>query len=238
MSDLVAIAYGDVETAQRVRQRVMELQKQHVIEVSDAVVVERGQDGGIRLHQAVNTVAGGAAGGALWGGLIGLIFLQPLLGAVIGGATGAAVGAATDIGVDDGFMRRLGEGLRPGAAAVFLLIEKSTPDKVLPELAPFGGQVIRTSLSDEQERHLRDALQHRPAHPPESGRAPAGGQGAQASADGQGVRASADGQSVGASAGGEGVRASAGGEGVRASADGQGMQATADRTRTEAVPAD
>ncbi|MCP2343039.1 DUF1269 domain-containing protein [Actinomadura rupiterrae] len=162
MSDLVAIAYDDVQTAQLVRERVLDLQKQHVIEVSDAVVVERRQDGRIKLHQAVHTVAGGAAGGALWGGLIGLIFLQPLLGAAIGGATGAAVGAATDIGVDDAFMRRLAEGLRPGAAALFLLVEKSTPDKVLPEVAPFGGQVIQTSLSKDQEAHLRDALRHHP----------------------------------------------------------------------------
>lgn len=167
MSDLVAIAYDDVETATRVRDKVRELQTQHIIEVSDAVVVERRQDGRIKLHQAVNTVAGGAAGGALWGGLIGLIFLQPLLGAAIGGATGAAVGAVTDLGIDDDFMRQLGEGLRPGAAAVFLLINKSTPDKVLPELARFGGQVIRTSLSREQEEQLRGALQGEPATVPD-----------------------------------------------------------------------
>ncbi|MFC5182729.1 DUF1269 domain-containing protein [Actinomadura harenae] len=162
MSDLVAIAYDDVDTANKVREKVRQLQTQHVIEVSDAVVVERRQDGKIKLHQAVNTVAGGAAGGALWGGLIGLIFLQPLIGAAIGGATGAAMGAATDLGIDDSFMRRLGEGLRPGAAAVFLLISKSTPDKVLPELAQFGGQVIQTSLSQEQEEQLRAALQTQP----------------------------------------------------------------------------
>ncbi|MEV5570251.1 DUF1269 domain-containing protein [Spirillospora sp. NPDC052269] len=165
MSDLVAIAYDDVETAERVRDKVRELQTQHVIEVSDAVVVERRQDGKIKLHQSVSTVGAGAAGGALWGGLIGLIFLQPLIGAAIGGATGAAMGAATDIGINDRFMRQLGEGLRPGAAAVFLLITKSTPDKVLPELAHFGGQVIQTSLSEEQEEQLREALKGQPAAP-------------------------------------------------------------------------
>ncbi|RFU38054.1 DUF1269 domain-containing protein [Actinomadura logoneensis] len=163
MSDLVAIAYDDVETAERVRDLVGELQMRHVIEVADAVVVERREDGKIKLHQSLNTVAGGAAGGALWGGLIGLLFLQPLLGAAIGGATGAAVGAVTDLGINDEFMRRLGEGLRPGAAAVFLLVKKTTPDKVLPELAQFGGQVIQTSLSEELEEQLRDALQRQPA---------------------------------------------------------------------------
>jgi uncharacterized membrane protein len=159
MSDLIAIAYDDVPTAERVRQRALELQKEHVLELSDIVVVERRQDGKIKLHQARNMTAGGAVGGALWGGLIGLIFFMPLLGAAIGGATGAAVGAATDVGVDDDFMRDLGQGLRPGAAAVFMLVEKATPDKAIPELATFGGQLIKTSLTAEQEEHLREAVQ-------------------------------------------------------------------------------
>ncbi|MEU5878273.1 DUF1269 domain-containing protein [Spirillospora sp. NPDC047279] len=158
MSDLIAIAYNDVPTAEKVRQRAMELQKEHILELSDIVVVERKQDGKIKLHQARNMVAGGAMGGALWGGLIGLIFFMPLLGMAIGGATGAAVGSATDIGVDDDFMKDLGEGLKPGAAAVFMLVEKATPDKAVPELAQFGGQLIKTSLTAEQEEHLREAV--------------------------------------------------------------------------------
>ncbi|MBO2446829.1 DUF1269 domain-containing protein [Actinomadura barringtoniae] len=166
MSDLIAIAYNDVPTAEQVRKRALELQKEHIIELSDIVVVERKEDGKIKLHQARNMTAGGAMGGALWGGLIGLIFFMPLLGMAIGGATGAAVGSATDIGVDDNFMRDLGQGLQPGAAAVFMLVEKATPDKAIPELAQFGGQLIKTSLSAEQEDHLREAVQASKAEQP------------------------------------------------------------------------
>jgi len=158
MSNLIAIAYPDVETAEKVRALLADLQKQKLIQVEDAVVVERREDGRVKLHQAVNATGRGAAGGALWGGLIGLIFFMPFLGAAIGGATGAAVGSAQDFGVDDDFMRRVAENLTPGAAALFALVQDAVPEKVIPQIAPFGGQLIQTSLSAEAEAHLREAV--------------------------------------------------------------------------------
>ncbi|RAG81559.1 hypothetical protein DN069_32135 [Streptacidiphilus pinicola] len=158
MSNLIAVAYPDVATAEQVRAKLVDLQKQKLITVEDAVVVERRADGKVKLHQAVNTVGAGAAGGALWGGLIGLLFFMPFLGMAIGGATGAAVGAAQDFGVDDDFMRKLGNGLTPGAAALITLVGDAVTEKVLPELAPFGGQLIQTSLSTADEEHLREAV--------------------------------------------------------------------------------
>jgi uncharacterized membrane protein len=157
VSDLFAIAYDNLKTANQVRDKIFELQKERVIELEDAVVVERKKDGKIKLHQSRHVVGGAATGGALWGGLIGLIFLMPLLGMAIGGAAGAAAGAAADFGVDDSFMRELSEYMPPGSAALFLLVSKSTPDKVIPEVAQYGGRLIRTSLSSEQEAHLREA---------------------------------------------------------------------------------
>ena len=82
------------------------------------------------------------------GGLIGLLFLNPLLGMAIGGAAGAAAGAASDFGVDDNFLKELGEKLQPGNAAVLVLVRESTRDKVLPAISQHGGHVIQTSLSN------------------------------------------------------------------------------------------
>ncbi|MER8182991.1 DUF1269 domain-containing protein [Kitasatospora sp. NPDC094015] len=158
MSNLFAIAYPDPATARKVRDEAVALQKQKLIELEDIVVVERRDDGRIKLHQAVSTTGAGAASGALWGGVIGLLFFMPFLGAAIGGATGAAVGASTDVGVDDGFMRQVGEHLQPGSAAVFLLVRKATADKVVPALARFGGRILQTSLTTEEEEHLREAV--------------------------------------------------------------------------------
>jgi uncharacterized membrane protein len=156
MSDLVAIGYEDLATAQQVTSNLGEAQKQHLIELDDVVIVERKQDGKIKLHQP--SLAGlGAASGALWGGLIGLIFLVPLFGLAIGAATGAAAGALSDAGVDDKFLKELGGHLEPGKAAVIILVRKVSADKVIPEIK-IPGKVIQTSLSNEAEDRLREAL--------------------------------------------------------------------------------
>jgi uncharacterized membrane protein len=157
MSDLVAIAYKDLPTAQTVAGNLGDAVKQHLIELEDVVVVERKADGKVKLHQP--SLAGiGAAGGALWGGLIGLIFLMPLFGMAIGAAAGAATGALSDAGVDDKFMKELGENLPEGGAALILLVRKVSADKIIPEIK-IPGTVIQTSLSNEQEEHLKDALE-------------------------------------------------------------------------------
>jgi len=119
--------------------------------------VSREQDGKIKLHQAVSTAGAGAAGGALWGGLIGLIFFMPLFGMAIGAASGAAAGALSDAGVDDQFMKELGEELAPGNAAVIALVRNVTLDKVLEDVR-IPGRIIRSSLDNETESRLQEAL--------------------------------------------------------------------------------
>ena len=158
MSSLVAIAYPDMETAERVRAELVEATKEHLIELEDAVVVERRDDGKIKLHQATSSGATGAAGGALWGGLIGLIFLAPLLGMAVGAAAGGVGGKLTDVGINDDFLEMLGTRLQPGGAALIALGSSGAPDKVIERLRPFGGEIIQTSLDADQEEHLRAAL--------------------------------------------------------------------------------
>jgi uncharacterized membrane protein len=156
VSDLVAIAYDDLPTAQRVASNLGEAVKAHVIEVDDVAVVEHRGDGKVKLHQP--SLAGiGAAGGAMWGGLIGLLFFAPLFGMAIGAAAGAAGGALSDTGVDDEFLKRLGSELEPGKAALIVLVRKMSADKVLPEIE-VPGTVIQTSLSNEDENALQEAL--------------------------------------------------------------------------------
>ena len=156
MSDLVAVAYSDVATAREVTSNLGQAQKAHLIELDDMVIVERRDDGKIKLHQP--SLAGvGAAGGALWGGLIGLIFLVPFFGMAIGAATGAAAGAMSDTGVDDKFMKEMGTKLQPGGAAVIVLVREVNAEKLLAEVK-IPGEVIQTSLSEDGEQALRDAL--------------------------------------------------------------------------------
>src|SRR3954470_2585886 len=163
MANLIAIAYPDESTAREVLNTLARLQTEKSIELEDAVIVTRNQDGKVKLHQSSKTAAMGATGGALWGGLIGLIFLAPLLGMAVGAAAGGAAGAVTDVGVDDKFMKDLGTNLKDGGAAIVVLVRQSTPDKVLPRISEYGGQVIQSSLDDETEARLQAALESQEA---------------------------------------------------------------------------
>jgi uncharacterized membrane protein len=156
MSDLVAIAYPDLATAQEVTANAAKAQQSHELELDDMVIIERREDGKVKLHQP-SLAGAGAVSGALWGGLIGLIFLMPLFGMAIGAASGAAAGAVSDYGIDDKFMKELGESLDPGSAAVLLLVRKASMDKILPKIE-IEGRIIQTSLDDEQEQQLAAAL--------------------------------------------------------------------------------
>jgi uncharacterized membrane protein len=156
VSDLVAIAYPDLGTAREVVGNIGEAQKAHLIELDDLVIVERRAEGKVKLHQP-SLAGAGAAGGALWGGLIGLIFFMPLLGMAIGAASGAAAGALSDAGVDDQFMKDLGDKLPEGGAAVIALVRQANIEKVLANVK-VQGEVIQTSLSNESEEALREAL--------------------------------------------------------------------------------
>jgi uncharacterized membrane protein len=158
MANLIAVAYQDEATAREVLNTLARLQTEKSIELEDAVIVTRSQDGKVKLHQSSKTAAMGATGGALWGGLIGLIFLAPLLGMAVGAAAGGAAGALTDVGVDDKFMKDLGSKLEPGKAALIVLVHRSTPDKVLPEIAQYQGEIIQSSLSNEAEQQLQEAI--------------------------------------------------------------------------------
>lgn len=158
MSTLVVIGYENPFTAEEVRLKLRKLQREYLLDIEDAVVAVKDPSGKVKLNQAVNLTAAGALSGGFWGSLIGLIFLNPLLGLAVGAASGAVSGALADIGIDDDFMKGLAATLKPGSSALFVLVRKATPDKVLEELAGTGGTVLKTSLSHEDEARLQAAL--------------------------------------------------------------------------------
>ncbi|WP_373504702.1 DUF1269 domain-containing protein [Aestuariivirga sp.] len=158
MSDLVFIAFPSEQRAEEVREKVLEMQKEYLIDLGDAVVAVKDDKGRIKLNQLMNTTAAGAASGAMWGSIIGLLFLNPLLGAAVGAGSGALGGKLTDVGINDQFMKDSASALRPGTAGLFLLIRKMTADKVLVYLNGLGGTVMKTSFDETKEGELRKAL--------------------------------------------------------------------------------
>ena len=113
-------------------------------------------------HQTLeNQHAGSAASfGFFWGFLIGLIFGGPLFWGLFTALLAGLLGKTTDLGVDNKFIKEVGNSLEPGQSALFMLVISVTPDKVLPEMEKLGGTVFQTSLSQEAEDQLRAALAH------------------------------------------------------------------------------
>ena len=158
MSELVVVAFEDEASAVEMRDALVRLQKQGLIILDDAAVVIRKQDGKVKVKQAVSLVGQGALGGAFWGLFVGLLFWMPWLGVTVGALSGAVGGALTDTGIDDGFIKEVGNTIKPGHSALFLLVREATPDKVVDELAQFNGKILQTSLSKEDEARLRAAF--------------------------------------------------------------------------------
>ena len=158
MANLIVFAFDNETEAERMRDTLVNMQKQKIISLQDAAVVIRKKDGKVKVKQAQSLVGAGALGGSFWGLLIGLLFLAPWLGLAIGAATGAIAGGMTDTGVDDKFIKEVGEKIEPGHSALFLLVSDATPDKVMDGLTDFNPTVYQTSLSEDDEAKLRAAF--------------------------------------------------------------------------------
>ncbi|MDJ0936867.1 MAG: DUF1269 domain-containing protein [Kiloniellales bacterium] len=158
MADLVVIEYDDVHKAEEVRLKLLKMQREYLVDLEDAVVAYKDENGKVKLNQIQNLTASGAVSGGFLGTLIGILFLNPLLGLAAGATAGAVSGALTDVGINDKFMKDVAEGFQNGSSALFVLVRKVTPDKVLAELEGMGGRVLQTSLSHEKEEKLQAAL--------------------------------------------------------------------------------
>jgi len=182
MAELVVIGFDSIHQADEALYELRRLQKEYLIDLEDAVVAVRRPDGEVQLKQSVSMVAVGAGSGGLWGGLwgtlVGTLFLAPLGGFVLGGLAGAGLGALSgklsDYGIDDDFIKSLGQTLKPNTSALFVLVRKAQPDKVLNEISRFNGHVLRSSLSPEQEARLQAALAKGTASPDTANQPPQG----------------------------------------------------------------
>jgi uncharacterized membrane protein len=166
MSELVVVGFENAEEADRVLLRLRRLKKEYLLDLEDAVVVVRDDEGKVHLKQSINlttaTATSGFLSGGLWGTLVGLLFLNPFAGFVLGGAIGVGAGALTgslmDYGINDDFIKSLGGTIPNNSSALFILVRKAQPERVLAELSGITGKVLRTSLSPDQERKLQEAL--------------------------------------------------------------------------------
>jgi uncharacterized membrane protein len=160
MATLVAIGYPEQGTAEMARRTVQQLEADLIIQADQVAAIERDLEGKYHVHTAY--AASGAGGGAVWGGfwgmLFGLLFFIPFAGLALGVGMGALFGHFGEKGIDKAFQKQVRDYVQPGTSALFMVIEKATPDKAIAALRQYGGTVIRTSLSDEDTKRLQDAL--------------------------------------------------------------------------------
>jgi len=162
MSDLIAIGYPDETTAMEAEREVQRLSRDLIIQPDAVAVVSRDQEGKFHVTTNHHAVAGGATWGMFWGLLFGMLFFVPFFGMALGAGMGALMGKVEKSGIDKNFQKQVRDMLQPGTSALFLVVEKVTPDKAVEAMSKYGGTVLKSSLSKETENALQEALHGQP----------------------------------------------------------------------------
>jgi uncharacterized membrane protein len=154
--DLIVIQFDDAAKASAALQAIREQQKANQIHLNDTAIIRKDADG--KVHK-VNELSSATEIGAVAGGGLGLLlmFMFPIAGVAIGAASGAAIGAALGKGVDGKWVKEVTESLKPGTSALFLVFDQLTPS-AMRALEPYPGKLLQTTLSDDLEHQLRQAL--------------------------------------------------------------------------------
>jgi len=158
MSTLIAIGYPDETTATQASDVVQELAKELIIEPDAVAVIRRDREGKYHVTTNHHPVGGSATWGMFWGLLFGLLFFIPVFGMAVGAGLGALMGKVAKTGIDKSFQDQVRDMLQPGTSALFLVVEKVTPDKAIDALSQFGGTVLKSSLSKKAEAELQAEL--------------------------------------------------------------------------------
>jgi len=158
MSEIIVIGYDDQGTAMQAYNEVMTLQKDFVVQLTGLAIVRVDAEGKSHVETPQKIVGVSAASGALWGMLIGILFLVPFVGLAIGGAMGALMGKVGKSGINDEFRSQVQSLLKPGGAAVVVMASKITEDKFADAMKQYGGTLLKTSLSDADEKELASEL--------------------------------------------------------------------------------
>ncbi len=158
MATLVAIGYPDETTATAASLEANQLAKDMIIQPDAIAVIIRDKDGEFHVTTNHHAVGGGATWGMFWGFLFGMLFFVPFFGMAVGAGLGALMGKMSKGAIDKEFQSQVRDMLQPGTSALFLVVEKVTPDKAIDALSRYGGTVLKSSLSKETEAELQEAL--------------------------------------------------------------------------------
>lgn len=158
MSTFIAITFDGEDDARAALGSVRALERESRVDLEDTAVVTKDPDGTVHVKNEMATgTEAGIAVGAVLGGLLFAVFP---VGAIVGGAVvGGLVGRAAMPGIDGAFVKEVEDGLKPGGSALFLLVKGGgDPGLLIGAMRQYSGRVVQTSLDEEQEAALREAL--------------------------------------------------------------------------------
>lgn len=158
MNQLFVISFDTEEAARAAMQSLRKIEHEGQIHFEDTAIVTRDPDGTahVKNEASAATEAGAAVGAGLGILVAGVIF--PVVGLAIGAAAGAAIGAITHSGVDGKFVDEVKADLEPGKSALFLVTQTVNAGALTAALRPYSGTVLQTTVDDDFEQSLKDAL--------------------------------------------------------------------------------
>ena len=157
MATITSFKFDTADGAEQMLDLVKELSKQQLITLQDAAIVTWPQGKKKPKTRQLESLTGaGALSGAFWGMLFGLIFFVPFFGMAVGAAMGALTGKFSDYGIDDDFIKSVGQQVTEGTSALFLMTSDAVVDKVSEAVKAKGWnfELLSTNLSKEQEEQL------------------------------------------------------------------------------------
>jgi uncharacterized membrane protein len=158
MSELMVLGFENEVEADRFGLTLAQMQKDMIVQLQDAAEVVRDPDGKPHVKHGHDLVGVGAMGGAFWGMLFGLLFFVPFLGLAIGAGMGALFGKLGKTGMNKEVLEQMGDAVPPGKAGWFLLIGQMTEDKFMTAVTGTGATLVRSNLTEEQEKDLKQAF--------------------------------------------------------------------------------
>jgi uncharacterized membrane protein len=162
-SRLLVISFDDPLRAQEFLLAIARLQRNDELQLHDAVIISRAEDGSSHVRETTDVTPGQAGVGAgVWGLLLGTLFGGPIGGLVVGAASaggGALYAKLVDTGVKDETIEQLRTTVPPGRTAVALLVSHVSVADLQRELARFpNATLIETDMPPAAVNAVQEAL--------------------------------------------------------------------------------
>jgi len=136
-----------------------DLAKKDEVQIESATIVFRTEEGRAKLRRTSDWTAGKGAGrGAFWGLMVGLILGGPVAGLLAGSGLGALLGGRKAKGIDRNFMKKLSERMKPGNAALFMLV-RADDDTTISQLEAYDAPLYTTPLTNDVEEAVKKATE-------------------------------------------------------------------------------